>query len=245
MSNIAKSLPAGVIAWLLTAGSLLATPITQPELLNDSFVLKEFPDNPQLLEPNLVIKNAASGTSSDFDRKIYLQYNVTGLGGLDLDYSLGLEFISGEGKEDNITGNIIDFSVYGLVDGDPGEFWDEGLLTWNQAPANNTLSGSDFLSNATFLGNFSVWGTGAGTRVDFRSADLNAFLKEDTNQVATLMISRVFEDPLFDGYVHEIVSKETGTGPVLTVVPEPSLIGFCGLGLVLFYLVSKRRFTAK
>ncbi len=233
---------------LIGAPFAFAGPILELAPIQDTFALKNVPDNPQGGFDFLRIKNAGStsiGTS--FDRKVYLQYDTSLINRPIIDATLSFTFEYGGGIEDNIAGQNIGFEVYGLNDGEPGELWDETTLTWNNAPGNDISSGSAFLSNTTFLGNFSVIGSGVGTEILFQSHQLISFLHSDTNGTATFMISRSFFDPEESGYFHQISSTEGGGGPILAVtVPETSTVGILGFaGLLLFLAIRRKRNASK
>jgi len=123
-------------------------------------------------------------------------------------------------------------SVYLLNDGDPGENWNEGTITWNNAPANDVASTSGLLSNATLIGTLSNAdydkGISLGSIATFvvPSAALNA----DTNGVVTFILV----EQVWGMLDREYASKENTiyAGPILEVVPEPVtmiLLGFGGL----------------
>lgn len=87
-----------------------------------------------------------------------------------------------------------------------------------------------------FLGTFSTSGVAAGSSINFATAELASFLNADTNDFATLIITR--SGAANTATVVDFRSKENPAGsasyPTLTVlVPEPSGISFlllAGLG---------------
>ena len=103
-------------------------------------------------------------------------------------------------------------TIWSLNDGDAGELWEEMEITWNNAPANDLVSATEFLANATFLGEFENISNVAGGTGDFSGAALTDFLNADTDGVATLM----FASP--NGFTY-IAPKEhlTLDPPTLTV----------------------------
>ena len=81
-------------------------------------------------------------------------------------------------------------TVWGLNDGDPGESWNEYELADDNAPANDTTDGTNFLANATYLGVFEniQEGTAGGTG-GFSGDALKDFLNADTDNLVTLMFA--------------------------------------------------------
>ena len=80
-------------------------------------------------------------------------------------------------------------TIWGLNDGDVGEFWDDSATVWFNAPANDAASATGFLSNATFLGEFGNITNAPGGTGEFSGDALKNFLNADTNAVATLMFA--------------------------------------------------------
>jgi lysophospholipase L1-like esterase len=102
------------------------------------------------------------------------------------------------------------FNVSGLKDGIPGENWSERTVSWDNAPANDTVSPLDLTDDAAPLGTFTITGTGiAGKSVSFSSPQLLKFLQGDTNGKVTLIITRqeAGEGPDND-VMHIFASKE-------------------------------------
>jgi len=204
---------------------------------SDAYVLRQDPNANFGLDPELLVKNAAPAPpSGDFDRKAYLRFDTSPLGGLVAQGSvLSLHVIAGIGELGNITGQSIQFSVFALNDGDAGESWGEAGITWNNAPGNDTRSGDGLLSNTTLLGSVSLIGTAVGEEVRFSSAALDAFVNQDTDDRITLIVVRNFFDPAGNGYYHAFGSREAEAAlrPSLSVtaVPEPSGLVSAALGL--------------
>ena len=135
-------------------------------------------------------------------------------------------------------------TVYGLLDGDAGESWDESTISYSTAPAISAITGTSGAPATAFdaartvlLGTFGT--TGSTTEnLTFSSAELDAFLAADTNDLVTLYFYRD------GGGAVTLRTKEfnyTGTigaPPTLTMpnaeVPEPaalSLLGLAAMGL--------------
>ena len=90
------------------------------------------------------------------------------------------------------------YNVFGLNDGHPDEAWDETTITWNNAPGNDPSSaGGVNGADTLFLGTFSlsISGISLGDIVSFSSASLINFLQADSNDLATLIITR--QEPNF------------------------------------------------
>lgn len=199
----------------------------QVPLLADAYVQRTAPSDNFGESENLLLKNSTSG----FDRKVYLQFDVSELGPVQ-NATLDLSFFEPSGSG----GENIDwaFEVYGLNDGEAGELWIEGSgqsgitgatppnpIAWNNAPASNKSSGNQILNNATSLGTFNIFGRSAD--ISFTSQALSDYLNQDTNGIATLIIVRnTFESPGNDN-VHVAASSEHTTlaGPSLTATITP------------------------
>ena len=102
--------------------------------------------------------------------------------------------------------------VYALDDGDPDEIWDESLITYNNAPANQNSSGTGgfpatefFDSTATFVGSFDfdVFAP-EGTVYSFSTPALLAAVNGDTDNNLTLML----RTSIVSGGGQHLASKE-------------------------------------
>jgi len=131
-------------------------------------------------------------------------------------------------------------SVYGLVDGDAGESWDEATISYSTAPAISAITGTSGAPATAFdaartvlLGTFNT--TASTTEnLTFSGAALDAFLAADTNDLVTLYFYRD------GGGAVTLRTKEfnyTGTigaPPTLTLpnaeVPEPAALSLLGMG---------------
>jgi len=134
-------------------------------------------------------------------------------------------------------------TIYGLNDGDAGESWGEGTITYDTAPAISLIVGPppatafDAL-RTTLLGTLNT--TGSTTEyLSFSSATLDTFLAADTNGLATFYLYRdgggavTFRTKEFN------YTGTVGNVPTLELpnIPEPSalvlLIGGLAAGAAL------------
>lgn len=160
-------------------------------------------------EPGVSIRNSSSG----FHRKGLIRFDLSTVDTDIVDAGLQLEIATTN------TGLIDDwtYNVFGLVessdygDGKLDEFWAEGTkngeapdglgITYRNAPGNGSGGGGVYDSiNGTgggvvdsltvFLGTFQIR-DGIREIIEFRSDALKQFLNDDTNGIATLIITRV------------------------------------------------------
>lgn len=162
-----------------------------------------------------IVTKGASGTG-DFARKAYVRFDTSSAAGPYTGATLSL-------TASTVNGDTI--NVYGLNDGVSGDAassstgWKEGTITWNNAPANSTLSGNGVTSSATLLGTIRQVST-AGENLLFASADFPAlldFVNEDTNGRLTIIATSGGD--FFNGF-H---SKESSSAaPSLTLMQQVS-----------------------
>ena len=190
----------------------------------DAHIARWSPDSNFGGDTALRVKNAAT-FPPDFDRKAYLRFDVAdrpdGFRGLRLT-------IDDQDGGTPVSGPQV-FRVYALRDvaegvtGDraPGSGgWAEGTgsepdggtmdgIVWNDAPANDTASGSGMTADAVLVARFEFEGVGTpGARVLVSSVELEAALDADTNGLLTLVVTRETFDANPDGYVHNFSSRE-------------------------------------
>ena len=179
---------------------------------------------------SITLRMKNGGTSSpNFHRKSYIRFDLASLANLAV-AAANLELTIDTADANTPTDAIYTFNVFGLEDSNAGEDWSESDITWNNAPANDTNSGSDLTSDAVLLGRFDIEGAGTPgtTFTALEGANLVDFLNSDTNNLATFILTR--EDPqtgVSNNIVHRFRSGEFGSGssgPQLdvTAVPEPS-----------------------
>ncbi len=233
-----KTLFAIVSSLIIFSMSVSATTITAQA---DSFVVASSPNSSDGSNSELRVKNAASSDGSSnvnlsASRKIYIQFNLSGLSQSIANASFSLVDEGGSGG--NPVSGLQTFNIFGLNDGVSGENWTESTLTWNNAPANNTTSRSGVTSSATLLGQFTINGTGnQGDLIQFSGASLDSFLNQDTNGLATLIVSRDTFHSDHSGFIHTFASREHPSlaAPSLNfdevAIPEPSTILFLSIAL--------------
>lgn len=174
----------------------------------DAYAAKYSPSENFGLEPTLQVKNAAPlPGGEDFDRKSYFRFDLSQATAKHGDAQLILTV--GDDNQGQPVQGAQTFSVYGLSDGDSGETWDESLITWNNAPANDLATGDGVLPNATLLGQFVLDGTGTtGATVTVQTSELSAFLDQDTNDAVTFIIVRNTHSSIAGSWIHNFASRE-------------------------------------
>ncbi len=133
---------------------------------------------------HLAVKN--DGAGSDATRKSYIRFDISSIAKpvAPVTLHMPIGFVSSGGFVPATTHFV---NVYGLNDGHSGEAWSESGITWNNAPGNNTSSGSG-VTSASFLGTYGVPPTTTvGDAIDFSSATLRTFLDTDTDGLVTLI----------------------------------------------------------
>ena len=208
-----------------------------------------------------------TGTDADTtNRKAYIRFDtstlptVGSIASASLSLTVSINNGGGTGATSTTPQNFT-FNVYGLNDGSAagggklGEDWPATTITYANAPANNTASGSTVLTGtstanggtATLLGTFNVSQNDvAGTTVTALSGtNLVNFLNANTNGEVTFIITRPGFSPntVANGSVQgnansafASAQSTTFAPPTLTAnVPEPAsagLLTFGALGLL-------------
>lgn len=216
----------------------------------DAFVIASSPNSTNGTGSTFLVKNAASSDGStnvnlSASRKAYIQFDLSSQSGPATNTSLSLVYAGGAGGI--AVSGLQTFNIFGLNDGVSGENWSESTLTWNNAPANNTTSRSGVTSSATLLGQFTIDGTGtSGEIIQLSGTSLNDFLNQDTNGLATFIISRETFDSNNGGFIHSFASRENSSlaAPTLNfdevVVPESSTVLFLSIALSTLFVRQKR-----
>ena len=184
-------------------------------------------------DASLLAKNDCC--SSDYDRKMYMRFDLSPIGSFDVDTATVSLTFSGGGSA-HVS---FQYELYGLLDAHSGELWDEGLLTWNNAPANDLIHSTNMSVDAVLLATFSWSGSSVGDALSITDPAIAAFLNNDSNGSATFMMTR----DSASSHVHVFASREHGTlappGLEVTLIPEPTTALLLTLGLA--GLVMRRR----
>ena len=160
----------------------------------------------------LAIK-CGGATPSSVTRKVWLRFPM----------SAGTNIVAAELRLTlaNViaTNRPFTYKVYGLREGNSGENWSESAVNWMNAPGNN-LTNSVGMDETlvSYLGTFNTTtnNRAVGATIAFSSLALRDFLNQNTNGLATLMVSAYTDDV----NVESFASKENGTlaAPALAVL---------------------------
>ncbi|MCA2660661.1 MAG: DNRLRE domain-containing protein [Microcystis sp. M049S2] len=209
----------------------------------DTFVVNINPDtNFNAVDPTVAIKG-----DSTVIRKGYLRFDLNSINKSNISNAI----FNWTYVDNNSTPPLSSYSVYGLNDGNAGENWNESTITWNNAPANgggNTIDSSQ----TTFLGLFSFNPTSTpfGTIISFSDPKLVSFLQNDTNNLATLIITRDnfnvstqnFAGKEATQFAPPTLQLEITPPPPVTSIPEPSsILGILSLGVLGIGAALKRK----
>lgn len=199
---------------------------------DDTWVREDNPDSNRNGNDQV---NARTDLDGDDNDVILLKFPTTGLPGGVSGLSLDLFWQRSDGG----TGNTL--SLYGVNESDPDEAsWTEGDVTYNNAPglipdgvdptaelaAMNSFDDIRDLdtANLTLLVDGQDYGPQViNEKYSFSSAALDAFVNGDTNGQVSFLILRGNEST--SGNQARFWPKESGPGPVLSYVPEPSALG--------------------
>ncbi len=197
-------------------------------------------------DSNLWVKNSGTGSTT---RKSYIKFDVSTLeleSIADAKLMLEVKINNSGGNPNDPTPQAYTVNVWGLDDGHAGEGWDESLITWNTAPANDTADNDLIPGEVTFLGQFVTPLINPAqtpdpvlvdlTNLESESLDaLLTFLRADTDGQVTFILNR---EPT-PGNNLTFASKESAAmAPTLSLfytIPEPGTIALlslaaCGVG---------------
>ena len=163
-----------------------------------------------------------------FSRKTYLRYDLGSVPAGELVHHMKVTISSITPGEDPLK----QVYVYGLNDGHAGESWVEGdggtdnsplgEITWNNAPGNDTSSGSAVLSTETDL-LYTVLFNSTETELLVPGESLLSFIAADTDNLVTFIITYERLSGNGGGAI-VFASKEHATleAPLLVFTPEPA-----------------------
>lgn len=181
----------------------------------DGYVWCGKPNN-HVSDELLLLKNSSDLAGPH--RKAYLKFALASLGNNPIqDAELRLHFTPTGWGLASLLGDS-HFQVYGIT-ADELDAWSQEKLTWENAPANITNSGTDLQSeSATLLGTFTIpRGVQSGT-FGIRGEKLARFLNRDSNRFATLVVIRSTMETRSGGLVHAFASKRHPS------LPAPQLL---------------------
>lgn len=172
------------------------------------------------LYPHLL--QAKHSKDGSYSRKFYLQFDLSKLINKNFDtVNLKLtQVISPYGFASFVPD--CEFNVYAL-NKEAQEDWDQKTINWKNAPANVIHSGSLLNdSEATIIGTFSIpKGQQEGTCI-IKSDQLAQLVKQDTNGIITLVVTRKTKENHSQGLVHTFAGNNTqnATPPQLIFITE-------------------------
>lgn len=180
--------------------------------------------------------SGGSGTT----RKGYLRFDLSEVTNDALEAALILDIAINNAGGGSTTPLEFDVEVFGLLDGDAGEGWDESTIDWDNAPANGANNG--ILGNAQSLGVFRVEDNSAG-QVLFTSQALIDFINADTDNRGTLILRRISgtgsNNLGFGSKENDVLVQPTLS--VIMAIPEPATASMFGLAIGGLALRRRRR----
>lgn len=196
---------------------------------------------------NAVLDQVKRQDGSNFTRKSYIGFDLSGLSGEPITAAtLLLNFVDSVNLGATLAGTNYTFELFGLTN-EALDGWGESTITWANAPANQANNGLNALM-AISLGTFDLVGKGIGEYA-FSSQALTDFLNDDTNDRATFIVRRNTNQPsTAQNYVHAFASSEStgAAGPRLDIeqpvpAPEPSTLLLLGAGMAGLVLAKRKK----
>ncbi len=132
----------------------------------------------------VVVKDSNAGSTT---RLGYLRFDLSGSSNNFNDATLTLDVVTNNQGGGGSTPQVHTVNIYGLNDG-VGENWGEGTITFNNAPGNGP---TEFVNaDTTLLGTITVPAVATPNTINFQSGALAAFLNQDTDGQATIILQR-------------------------------------------------------
>lgn len=202
--------------------------------MSDAFVYSATPDSNYGGSSELFVKHSLG---DPHHRKAYLRFDLSAAHTAPL-VNATLRLTVGSTVQGIPPVGLQVFAVWGLRDVSTGVSadelpgaggWAEGTstegslpadgITWTTAPANDLSSGWLLNADAVHLGDFTIEGLGTpGQHVEFTSRALAAMIGEDTNDLLTVIVTRVTVEPAPGGSFHNFRSHESGTSLAPTLL---------------------------
>jgi len=194
------------------------------------------------------------GGNANNHEKSYLQFDVGGVlaAGESFDNA---SFVLSTRPNQSVSSLDITITIWGIVDNN--DSWTETGITWNNAPANDTTSGSDVLDNASFdtveLATLTA-NLQPDTSYSFTDARLTEYLNwtagaiadpygngASSDTVATIIVTSTGGNQALGRFW---AREDTGVSQPrldLAVIPEPATAGLALGGIALLGLLVLRR----
>ncbi|MDB2430229.1 DNRLRE domain-containing protein [bacterium] len=210
---------------IAASSSFAATILTSDGNGADSYIRQGQLTNNFGATTNILLKGGNGSTT----RKGYLRFDLSSITGPITDASITLTVsTNNSGGGTPLSGQTFNVDFFGLTN-ESLDNWVEGNdgtdnsplneITYTNAPG-NLNPGNDFNGDALFLGTLNVPGTLAGESITFTDPNLVAFLNNDTNNLAGILMRR----QLGGSSNLAFSSREGANTPQLdvTTIPEPS-----------------------
>ena len=129
------------------------------------------------------------GPFSPVTRKSYFRFDLSELPASVTNAEIVLSVTTPDDPCSPTTPHVI--NVFGLSDLASSELWNEDLISWSNAPGNDTNSGNGVTAAATPLGSFAnqCQFLIQGAQISFSSSALADFINSDTNDVVTIIFT--------------------------------------------------------